>query len=150
MKRKVLPFNRHGNFTAIDNAVFDVIMPSLGSSEWKVLSFILRKTIGWHKMADRISYKQIQEGTGLASPSTVSRALKNLIEENIIVKQAADNPWEADFYGLNVNYSVTEIVVDSATKNVVLPTTEIVDTKERERKYKKENSQSFEVSGVVK
>jgi hypothetical protein len=40
----IKPFADQGNFTAIHNYVFDVIMPSLPPNAWKVLCFVIRKT----------------------------------------------------------------------------------------------------------
>ena len=51
----IRPFARQGHFTVFDNAVLDIVMPTLSGSEWKLLSFVIRKTIGWQKNADALS-----------------------------------------------------------------------------------------------
>lgn len=53
-------------FTRVENKLFDDWMPRLESGEWKVLSFIARKTAGWHKKQDRISLRQTAKATGLS------------------------------------------------------------------------------------
>jgi hypothetical protein len=52
-----------GGFTPVPNDVFSQLM-ELGASECKVMLFILRRTLGWHKAADRISLSQFERGVG--------------------------------------------------------------------------------------
>lgn len=72
MKKK-----QHAAFTKIPNVVFDVAMSELSGSEYKVLFFVLRKTLGWNKSRDRIALSQFVQGTGL-SKSAVVQAIKGL------------------------------------------------------------------------
>ena len=65
------------NYTQIPNVYFDSIMQKLNGSENLVFLAIMRKTFGWRKKKDRISYSQIMEMTGLAK-STTAAALKSL------------------------------------------------------------------------
>ena len=65
------------NYTQIPNVYFDSIMQKLNGSENLVFLAIMRKTFGWRKKKDRISYSQIMEMTGLAK-STTAVALKSL------------------------------------------------------------------------
>ena len=71
------------NYTQIPNAYLDKLMYQLSPAENLVMLFIMRKTFGWQKQSDIISYSQIQKGTGLSRP-TVSKALKGLIQNNLI------------------------------------------------------------------
>jgi phage replication O-like protein O len=56
---------------------------NLSAYQWRVLWFIFRKTYGWHKKADRISYTQFEQGTGLPRRH-VARTLKQLIGANMV------------------------------------------------------------------
>jgi len=75
------PFERiEKKFTPIKNTVFDFIMPYCNRHNkcaFSVLMAIFRKTRGWNKTEDRISYSQIMEATGLAK-ATVWKALRFL------------------------------------------------------------------------
>ena len=140
------PFQKtEKEFTLVHNFLFDHIMPNVKPNAWKVLCLILRKTRGWNKLADQISFSQILKGTGISSHETVSNALKQLIEEKYIIAIKSEDQWEATTYALNENYSATisvaednppttKIVAGSTTKIVAGSTTKIVDTKETERK----------------
>ena len=74
------------NYTQIPNVFFDEIMQELNQSELKVMMVVMRKTFGWQKRKDRISYSQIQEISGL-SKQAVSDGLKGLTEKGYIVTE---------------------------------------------------------------
>ncbi len=136
MTKTIRPFDAGGWFP-IHNAVFDVIMPQLSPNGWKILCVAIRQTWGWvadgsdtrqRKQADRISYSQFKEKAGIGSYSTVSRALEECLEAGYLNRRQVDThpgtgkPIYA--YELNTEY---EMVVKG-------PTTETVDTKQRETK----------------
>jgi len=73
----------------------------LPGNEWQVLWVILRQTYGWHKKADRISITQFQQRTGL-DRRNAARALKSLVDRNIIVKNVTTF---ITTYGFNKDYS---------------------------------------------
>lgn len=56
----------------------------LSASDLRVLLFIVRKTYGWSKQSDKISYTQIQEATGISRP-LVSKAVQRMTHANIII-----------------------------------------------------------------
>lgn len=137
MSTKVIkPFeNSAKNFTLFNNALLDIIMPDLSPNAWKVLCLIIRQTRGWQKDQDSISFSQIRQGTGIASDSTVSKALKELTtKQYILAKKNA--VWKATSYALNEDFSTTLSVVqkvsstESVGQNGDSSTTEVVDTKE--------------------
>lgn len=82
-------------FTQFPDELFDVVMPRVSGAEWKVICYIARRTIGFRKEWDRISWAQFQhgvrrangtqldEGTGLGR-STIEGALRNLQRYGII------------------------------------------------------------------
>ncbi len=71
------------NYTQIPNVFFDEIMKKISPSDNLVLMTIMRKTFGWQKQVDKISYSQIIEMTGLVK-STVSISIKSLEEKGLI------------------------------------------------------------------
>jgi hypothetical protein len=72
------------NYTQIPNIYFDEIMQILNQTENIVFLVIMRKTFGWHKKRDAISYSQIMSLSGIKSRSTISAALKGLQEKGLI------------------------------------------------------------------
>ena len=56
---------------------------NLSAYESRVMWFVLRKTYGWHKKIDRISYSQFEEGTGIHRRH-LGPTIKKLIKRQII------------------------------------------------------------------
>jgi phage replication O-like protein O len=50
----------------------------------KVFMAISRKTIGWHKINDRISYSQLKELTGIRHHVTIKKAIDTLVKDKWI------------------------------------------------------------------
>ena len=71
------------NYTQVPNVFFDEILEGLNLAETKVLLAIMRKTFGWQKQIDRISYSQIVKMTGLSKVS-ISSGIKSLEKKDII------------------------------------------------------------------
>lgn len=84
-EKKLVP-----NFTLTPNVFFDEWLNELSSSEVHVLCAIIRKTYGWRKEEDKISFSQLKKMTGLAL-STIQNAIKKLIEREIIVQRIVDS-----------------------------------------------------------
>jgi phage replication O-like protein O len=113
--RPVKPFSKETGYTQVSDYVLDFIMPTLSGNQWKVLCFVIRKTVGWKKESDALSYAQIIAGTGIKSDATVSEALKVLVGKTYILKSPGDK-WEATTYTLNTDFEVTD-VSSPASKN---------------------------------
>jgi len=94
------------NYTQIPNVYFDEIMQTLNQTENIVFLVIMRKTFGWHKKRDKISYSQIMELTGIKSRTTVSTALKGLLEKGLIETQKAG---QLISYTVSINEPVQKI-----------------------------------------
>ena len=60
-------------FTAYPNYSIDKIMPVIDGNTFKVLTVIVRKTIGFHKKHDKIALSQFEDLTGL-SRNTIIRS----------------------------------------------------------------------------
>jgi biotin operon repressor len=86
---------RGPRFTPIPDEFLDHQLADLSSAEAKVMLFLFRKTYGYRKSADRVSFAQLEHGTrssdgtvidrgtGL-SRATIWRALKGLQEKGLI------------------------------------------------------------------
>lgn len=77
------------NSFQIANAVVDDFLCRMSGNAWKCYAVIVRKTTGWQKEIDYISVSQFKTLTGIKSDVTVTDALKELEELNLIasVKQ---------------------------------------------------------------
>jgi len=65
------------NFTKVRNSIFDYLMKYCTPPAFMVLMVVYRKTLGWNKEWDQISYSQFEELTGL-SHGAVYHALRFL------------------------------------------------------------------------
>jgi hypothetical protein len=86
---------RGPRFTPIPDEFLDHQLADLTSAEAKVMLFLFRKTYGYRKSGDRVSFAQLQRGTVAAdgtiidrgtglSKATVWRALKGLQQKGLI------------------------------------------------------------------
>jgi hypothetical protein len=119
VQKIIRPFAEQGHYTAVHDAIFDVIMPICPPNAYKVLLFIIRKTRGWEKDSDRLSVGQIQRGTGISSENTARAALAWLLEQRMILKvdgySAPDHV--AYEYALNAKHEITLPEGDTSRKN---------------------------------
>jgi hypothetical protein len=82
--------------TPVPDAVFDVLMPELGEAELKALLYIIRRTFGFKRDRDPISFNQflrgittrdgrvLDRGCGIKDRTTLSKALKSLEGKGVI------------------------------------------------------------------
>lgn len=73
------------NHTQIPN-FFIENMAQYSGAEVKVFIAICRKTIGWHKVSDRISYSQLKDLTGL-STNGLKKAIAVLVQDDFIIQE---------------------------------------------------------------
>lgn len=104
------PFAEQNNYSPVHNDVLDILMPQLSPASWKVLCFILRKTVGWRKTSDAISYSQIMTGTGIGGRATVAKAIEELLGHGVI--EAGKEKRKTTTYTLNPDYEI-----DASSKN---------------------------------
>ena len=145
------------NYTQIPNVFFDNIMSKINGSEFKVLMAISRKTFGWHKEIDRISYSQIMEMAGISSKETVNNSIKKLVSKDIIKLEKVG---QINYYSINVTEIVpvqksnqyenctgdgTEIVpVEHKTGTKIVHTKEILNkNKEIEKQIKEREKENL-------
>src|SRR3954463_15606342 len=102
------------NGTIFPDALLDLVMPFLTPTEWKVCTYVVRRTFGWKKASDRISLQQICHGIVRRDGSrldhgtqldrkTAIKALRGLESKGVIVAQrnySDARGYEATSYGL--------------------------------------------------
>jgi hypothetical protein len=102
------------NGTIFPDALLDLVMPFLSPTEWKVCSYVVRRTFGWKKASDRISLEQICHGIVRRDGSrldygtqldrkTAIKALRGLEAKGVIVAQrnySDAHGFEPTTYGL--------------------------------------------------
>jgi phage replication O-like protein O len=99
------------NYTQIPNVYFDEIMQNLNGSENLVLLVIMRKTFGWQKKKDRISYSQIMNLAGIAK-STTAAALTALEKKGYI---KAEYNGQFTFYSVNIDEETVPKIIPDGT-----------------------------------
>lgn len=109
------------NFTQAPNYFFDVLLNQLSSTEVHVMCAIIRKTYGWHKAEDKISFSQLTKATGLAL-STVQNAIKKLVDKGIVVSKIVEGVRAYSFI-VNKENEVTskESLLDEEQNNSYIP-----------------------------
>ncbi|RYX80117.1 hypothetical protein EON83_29980 [bacterium] len=145
-------FAESGHFTAMHNALFDWVQPRLSLSAWSVLCVIVRRTRGWGKKYDAISYEQIKQATGIKSTATISKALTELLSEFPFGKpllrrqrscERSASCREATRYALNPRF---ELEADSSGGEQEPPVTDA----ESEPPHLDSGASDFEVPQVVR
>ncbi len=106
------------NSTQIPNHVLDMVLPRIPEGEARCLLYICRRTFGFHKQEDNISFSQFENGiqtsqsrqldfgTGLSRP-TISTALSNLIKAGAI---SVEKRSKGNRYRLNIHMDVDKVV----------------------------------------
>ena len=106
------------NSTQVPNVILDFLIPHLPGAEAKCIIYICRRTYGFHKDEDRISFSQfisgiknkdgkvLDCGTGL-SRASVNEALKNLVKAGgISVRKTT----RGNHYKINLDMDVRKVV----------------------------------------
>ncbi len=116
--------------TKIANEIYDALMKTnFAPYERRILDCVIRKTYGWNKKMDRISYTQFEEATAL-NRRHIALYLARLIQRNIVIVAGAGYQLE---YGLQKNYetwrSLPELVtaIITGTGNDSLPEVVTID-----------------------
>jgi hypothetical protein len=96
-EEKTFPGFEPSNTTPVPDVFFDELMTILSDAELRVLLYIIRRTWGFKKATDAISFnqfikgiktrdgKQLDKGCGVKNRTTLSKALKGLEERGYIV-----------------------------------------------------------------
>jgi hypothetical protein len=131
-KMKIFQTDPTEQFTQVPNQIFDDLMPLLNPAAFKIVCLIYRKTRGWHKDIDQISFSQILEGTGIKSTATVAKHIDSLHKGGIILRTRGGTTWDANSYALNPKFDTSTLKneVEPTLKNEVEPTLKNEDTKD--------------------
>ncbi len=108
------------NSTQIPNVILDLVIPRISEIEGRCLLYICRRTFGFHKESDRISFSQFMEGIkdrrgvqldygcGLARAS-VAKGLKKLVAAGAV---AVRKTTKGNYYQINLHMDVEKVVHD--------------------------------------
>lgn len=118
------------NYTAIPNIIFDEHMNDMTGAELKVIMCICRKTIGWHKLTDRISQSQISQMTGL-SVNAIKKAVCSLVDKMLIIQEQSEQGF---YYELNISKSdISESAISENDRDGYQKVIEGVSKSDREK-----------------
>lgn len=129
-------------YTTVDNWLFDVVMPVASFTTFKIVCAIARKTWGWQKEQDRISYSQFQAMTGIASRGSIKAAIDDAIDNGWVqrvkrgqyflysVTSTANVPLDNKQYGKRTSTSTGNVPVTS-TGNVLTKRKDKINNKTR-------------------
>ena len=95
---------KENGYTTIANELLEAIYGrKFSASQIKILLIILRFTYGFNRKFARLSNSFISNGTGIHEVS-VSRELKSLIADNVLIEQEKPSFNSPRMLGLNKNY----------------------------------------------
>lgn len=76
--------DKKDEYTKVPNMIYDALLKyPLSIAQIKTAFFIIRKTYGWNKTSDHISYSQIEKGAGITRRAAIY-AVKKLCDMGII------------------------------------------------------------------
>ncbi|CAN5721888.1 hypothetical protein BH23CHL2_BH23CHL2_19790 [soil metagenome] len=98
MKKQTFQFQGFAspNYTQVPDDLFDILLPQLVGAELKALLYIIRRTFGFKKASDPISFNQflrgiktragvqLDRGCGIRNRTTLSKALQSLEHKGVI------------------------------------------------------------------
>jgi phage replication O-like protein O len=95
------------SFTKVPNDFIDIFIKiNISPNESKIVWVVIRKTLGWHKNEDKISFSQFQKMTNM-DRRHVYKNLKRLEKRNILI--IGRNKNKINSYQLNKNISNWEL-----------------------------------------
>ncbi len=101
------------NHTQVSNEFIDKGMSQLKGNAVKVLLAVYRKTIGWHKLSDKIAYSQLQKMTGIKHNVTLKSAIDELIEKEYITREKVDD------YGYRYDLNILVSKTDTSSPDLI-------------------------------
>lgn len=139
------------NSAQVPNLILDYVIPRIPESESRCLLYICRRTFGFHKDDDRISYSQfingiksiqgniLDYGTGL-SRASVAKGLHNLASAGVI---EIFKTTKGNHYKINLQMDVDKVVqiinqLNDQTKSSILIKQKVVQKINTQNPEKKE------------
>ena len=154
-------------FTRIANELLEAMLrANFNGREWKLIMTIIRKTYGFGKKSDRISYSQIKKLTGIRKQH-INFVFKSLIKKNIIKRKKLNrgrgyeiriqkdySKWECgesyrEWLLMLLDISVTKSSYKEIPKMVTKESPVQVTTKETKENVTKESAHSKGMSVLV-
>lgn len=103
-------------YTKVDNWLFDEVMPRARPNTYKVVSAVIRCTVGWKKECDVISLSQFQSITGIKGRSNIINAIQDAIDCGFITRSES---------GQSYSYSASHEIGLVESRNVTSTSHEI-------------------------
>lgn len=126
------------NYTQLPNIIIDEWLDKLTGLQLKILLVICRKTIGWHKLVDKISLTQLVNITKSARDK-ICDAVRALVAFGLIIKEVTGpKGLEETRYELNFQNKYTNSEAPPVEGSKKLLTKETI-TKERKEILSKES-----------
>jgi hypothetical protein len=151
------------NYTQIPNVFFDHQLACLTNNEVRVLLYVYRRTFGFHKTRDAISYSQfisgittsdgrvLDEGCGIKNRTRLSEAIQSLIEKGMLVaykSKTGQGDAEVTAYELRFEEGVVPNRYHGSTNEVLGGGTNLVPTIDSNTKESEQTSNISKVSHI--
>lgn len=130
-------------YTKIANELLEgILLADLSKEELKITMAIIRKTYGWNKKADKISFSQLQKLTGI-DRRHIGRAIKTLLDRGFIERSEAGlSKFKKPVHKYWINKkSWCQYGVNAIANTVSIAGANTVYTKERKKYLKKGRKQ---------
>ena len=102
-------------YTKVANELLGAFMMCpFNGSEFRVLLTVLRKTYGWNKTMDFISFSQISRASNL-DLRYVKRIIKRLVKDNVLIKKQTPR---GNILGLNKSYYTWRLWISKVSSNL--------------------------------
>jgi phage replication O-like protein O len=85
-----------------NDIIMALVNAGLNATEYQVILFVIRKTWGWKKKEDWISWSQFEEATG-KSRRSIAQTIKALVQKSILVQKTA--PGKPTKMGINKDFT---------------------------------------------
>lgn len=112
--------------TVVNDWLFDEVMPNTGHAAFKVVCAVVRKTWGFVKEWDEISFSQFIEVTGISGRNNISNGIQEAIDKGFIERKkwGAGFSYRATSSNEKLLDYVKQLLNDTTVSNETLPETE--------------------------
>lgn len=118
-------------YTQVPNYFFDH-MADMDKCEQSIVLLIIRKTLGYKKEWDRISFSQFQEASSAKHPLTVQKGIEAALERGIIERRECKNSYEYRVCDPGENTSHNEVTNASENESKIASDSEAKKGSENE------------------
>lgn len=124
--------------TVVNDWLFDEVMPKTGHAAFKVVCAVVRKTWGFTKEWDEISFSQFIGLTGISGRNNISNGIQEAIDKGFIEREK----WGAGFRYRPASSNETildyvkQLLNDTSTGNETLPNEQLASNEKLHTKVK--------------